>query len=80
MQGIIGLSIVKGQERIVTPSTETQEITPNNGFNSISKVTVNSVTREIDENIKPENIKKDTTILGVIGTAETVGNALEVSY
>ena len=60
------------QEKTVTPSVNTQVITPDDGYNSLSKVTVDSVTSAIDSNIVPENIKKDTSILGVTGTLEGV--------
>ena len=37
---------------------------------------VNKVTSNIDSNIIPENIRKDTTILGVTGTFEGSGNCI----
>ena len=67
------------EEITVTPSIETQEILPSEGTDAISKVTVNPVTSDIDENIKPENIVKGTTILGVEGTFEFITETLEVS-
>ena len=67
------------EEITVTPSVETQEILPSEGANAISKVTVNPVTSDIDENIKPENIVKGTTILGVEGTFEFITETLEVT-
>ena len=60
----------------INPSTETQEFLPeNDGF---SKVIVTPVTNAIDANIKPENIKKDETILGVTGTFEYTFNELTI--
>lgn len=56
------------QEKIVDPTTEQQIITADSGNGGLSKVTINAVTSSIDSNIIAENIKKDTTILGVTGT------------
>ena len=53
----------------VTPSTEKQVLKPNSGF-FINEVTVNPVTADIDPDIKPENIKVGTTILGVEGNLQ----------
>ena len=61
---------LKGEERTITPSTSQQTITPSDGKNAITSAIVNAVTKDIDSNIKAENIKKDTEILGVIGTLE----------
>lgn len=61
------------QEKTVTPTTEQQVVTPDAGNDGLSKVTINAVTSSIDSNIKAENIKKDTTILGVTGTLESGG-------
>ena len=58
------------QEKTVTPTTEQQVVTPDAGNDGFSKVTINAVTSSIDSNIVAENIKKDTTILGVTGTYE----------
>lgn len=67
---------IKGQEKNVTPSTLKQIITPDEGYNALTSVTVNAVTASIDSNIKNENIKKDISILGVTGTLEP---ALEIA-
>lgn len=64
------LDEIKSEEVLVNPSKYSQTITPTPGKNAISKVRVNPVTYEIDSNIKSSNIKKDTTILGVLGTYE----------
>ncbi len=61
---------LKGEEITITPSTSQQTITPSDGKNAITNITVNAVTKDIDSNIKAENIKKDTKILGIIGTLE----------
>ena len=39
-------------------------------FNGIGKITVEAVDATIDENIKPENIRKGINILGVEGSYE----------
>lgn len=58
------------QEKTVESTTKQQVITPDTGKDGFSKVTINAVTSSIDSNIVAENIKKDTTILGVTGTYE----------
>lgn len=58
------------QEKSITPTKEVQEVKPDEGIFALSKVIVEAVTNEIDENIKPENIKKGVEILGVVGTSE----------
>lgn len=47
-----------------------KQILPSSGKNGITKVWQEVVGSNIDENIKPENIKKGITILGVTGTME----------
>ena len=49
-----------------TPTTEQQSIPA--GYTSGG--TIEAVTSSIDSNIKPENIKKGVTILGITGTYE----------
>ena len=56
------------QETSVTPTTSEQEITADEGYDGLSKVTVAAVTAAIDENIVAENIKDGVTILGVTGS------------
>ena len=53
----------------IIPTTSAQVITPEAGkvFNQIN---VSAVTNSIDNNIQAANIKKDVTILGVVGTYE----------
>lgn len=63
---------LNGHELEVTPATEQKIITPEENYNAITKVTVDAVTSSIDSNIKPENIKKDISILGVTGTMESI--------
>lgn len=54
----------------ITPSTQEQVKVPDMGVDGFDSVTVNPVTSDIDSNIKPENIAKGVTILGVEGIAE----------
>ena len=65
------------QEKIVDPTTNIQEVTPDKEYTGLSKVTINKVTSEIDTNIKPENIKEGIDILGVTGNVEEV-NTTEI--
>lgn len=57
-------------ETTITPTTSVQEVLPGEGVDGFSKIDVEAVTSSIDSNIIPGNIKKDTTILGVVGTLE----------
>lgn len=59
---------VKLEALAVSPSTEIQNFTPEPGTTGFSPVRVNAVTASIDENIKPENIRQEVSILGVTGT------------
>lgn len=65
-QPIIGTMPNNG-DVVIDPTTEQQ--TKSQGY--YNSLTVNAVTSDIDNNILPENIKKDVTILGVTGTVET---------
>ena len=56
------------QEKSITPTKEAQEVKPDEGIFALSKVIVEAVSNEIDENIKPENIKEGVSILGVEGS------------
>ena len=59
---------LRGMSVVLTPSTEIQNIVPDENYNAITNITLKAVTSDIDENIKPENIKIGTSILGVSGT------------
>ena len=58
---------LKGDTLTVSPATSTQKIMPKSPANGFTEVNVNAVTADIDSNILPENIKKGTSILGVVG-------------
>ena len=55
----------------ITPTTS-EQIKEQGYYNSLK---INPVTSDIDENIKPENIKKDVSILGVTGSLEASGGS-----
>lgn len=61
---------VRNQNKTITPTTSSQEVTADSGYTGLGTVTVSAVTAAIDANIVAENIKKDVTILGVTGTYE----------
>ena len=61
----------------ITPSKEEQTF-KSKDYYGYDKVKLNKVTNSIDENIKPENIKKDVSILGVTGNVEEI-NTTEIS-
>ena len=58
------------QEKTVTPTTSSQNVTPDSGYDGLSKVTVSAVTSSIDSNITATNIRSGVSILGVNGTLE----------
>lgn len=61
------------QTKTVTPTTEEQVITGDDGY-TLTSVTVEAVTKDIDSNIQSGNIKSGVSILGVEGVLE--GNKL----
>lgn len=52
----------------VSPTTSLQVKTPESPYHGFTEVSIDPVTRYIDSNIQPENIRRDVTILGVTGT------------
>ncbi len=70
----------KMQEKTIIPKTTFQEVLPDKNYDGLSKISVEAVTNEIDENIKSENIKKNISILGVQGNIEELkGTKLEIT-
>ena len=56
------------QQKTVDASLNAIEVTADEGFEALSKVTVNGVTAAVDPNITPGNIKAGVNILGVGGS------------
>ena len=71
--------VVNLQEKTTNPATTAVEVTPDLGFDGLSKVTVNPVNSNIDPNIVPENIKTGVTILGVEGTVATPTGTIQIT-
>ena len=63
------------QTKTADPSVQSQTIRPDTGY-ELASVTINPVTSSIDQNIQPQNIKKNVEILGTTGTFTT--NAYKV--
>lgn len=61
-----------GEEVEVDATVAEQIITPSEGKNGITEITVNPVTADIDANIVSGNIKSGVTILGVEGSSTVV--------
>ena len=57
------------QAKIVNPTTSTQTIRPDSGYDCVSQVTVNG-----DSNLVAENIKSGVSIFGITGTHSGGGN------
>lgn len=66
--GVTGNIIeLKGTTLEVVPTTQDQQLTPPNGFNGFTTVTISGVDSGIDPNLTPTNIKNGVSILGVTG-------------
>lgn len=66
----VDVDTVNNDSLVVNPSTTTQTFSPSGEYTGFGDVRVNKVTSSIDLNIKPENIKKGVTILGITGEYE----------
>lgn len=75
--GLIGQITGNLQTLNVTPSTSQQDITPSGSVDGYDEVVVAEVTAAIDQNIQSQNIKKDVSILGVVGSYEASGGNYE---
>ena len=61
------INLGKLQEKNIEPTITEQIVTADENYDGLSKVTVEAVTNEIDNNIQPSNIKLGVSILGVEG-------------
>ena len=64
------ITTVENENKTVSPSTTQQSVTHSAGKTGLGTVIVNAVTSAIDSQIKPENIKKNVEILGIVGSYE----------
>lgn len=58
------------QEKTVTPTASEQSVTPDSGYDGLSKVTVNG-----DSNLVAENIKNGVSIFGINGNYNGDGSS-----
>ena len=63
----VTISPIETEEITIEPSLS-QQVIDREGQLPLGKVTVKNVTSNIDPNIQPENIKRNMSILGVVGT------------
>lgn len=61
--GVVFTRVLQG-----TQGNEFTEILPSSGKNGIIKINQPIIDSSVDDNIKPENIKKGVKILGILGT------------
>lgn len=65
----VASSTCRLQSKTVTPSSQTQIITPDDGYNGLNECTING-----DSNLISENIKSGVSIFGVAGTCSGSGS------
>ena len=61
-------SDIQLERKTVTVTHTNQSIKPSDGFVGLTEVVINGVSDSVDSDIKPENIRKDVSILGVVGS------------
>ena len=62
------LNSLQIQNKTITPTTTTQTVSVDTGYDCLGEVTVRAVTSSIDSNITASNVRSGTEILGVLGT------------
>ena len=67
--GEVASSACRLQSKTVTPSSQTQIITPDDGYNGLNECTING-----DNNLISANIKSGVSIFGVAGTCAGSGS------
>lgn len=71
----VTINKIKTQAKRASADTKGVYVRPDEDYDGLSYVAINEVTSDIDENITPENIKKDIEILGVTGNVVELHSA-----
>ena len=79
IQGIPAASEPVITSLTVTPNVIDQTITVPSGTDGFNPINVSAVTSSIDANIQAENIRKNITILGVVGTFQPEVTSISIS-